>query len=60
MSGRELLIEVTDRSLAPPAPTLVEHTRESGRGLHLVESLATRWGWRPLATGKVVWFALAC
>lgn len=32
----------------------------SGRGLLLVQQLATRWGWTPLATGKVVWFEAVC
>jgi len=32
----------------------------SGRGLFLVEQLATRWGWAPLTVGKVVWFEAVC
>jgi anti-sigma regulatory factor (Ser/Thr protein kinase) len=54
----EVVVEVADQSAAPPAPTLATHERESGRGLHLVDSLATTWGWRPEGAGKVVWFAL--
>jgi PAS domain S-box-containing protein len=36
-------------------PDLVE---EGGRGLHLVDSLATRWGARITRRGKVVWFEM--
>ena len=33
---------------------------DSGRGLLLIEALATRWGWAPLEKGKVVWFEAVC
>ncbi|MEV7023098.1 ATP-binding protein, partial [Kitasatospora sp. NPDC093558] len=53
-AGR-LRIEVTDR-----LPDLLRPSRcaesTSGRGLLLVEALATAWGWHPIGTGKVVWF----
>ncbi|MCI0688407.1 MAG: ATP-binding protein [Sporichthyaceae bacterium] len=29
---------------------------QSGRGLQLVDSLATRWGWTESGSGKCVWF----
>ena len=32
----------------------------NGRGLLLIEALATRWGWAPLENGKVVWFEAVC
>ncbi len=31
---------------------------ESGRGLAIVEALASRWGVEPTSSGKVVWFEL--
>ena len=31
-------------------------TDEGGRGLYLVDQLATRWGSRPTKDGKAVWF----
>ncbi|WP_367325893.1 ATP-binding protein [Streptomyces sp. HUAS ZL42] len=46
---------------ASPLPPRLRHTRydeEHGRGLHLVDELATRWGSRHLADGKTVWFEL--
>jgi hypothetical protein len=33
-------------------------TAESGRGLSLVDALATRWGIDPASPGKSVWFEL--
>ena len=33
-------------------------TDEGGRGLYLVDQLATRWGSRPTRDGKAVWFEL--
>ena len=33
-------------------------TDEGGRGLYLVEQLATRWGSRPTPEGKAVWFEI--
>ncbi|SDR09493.1 Histidine kinase-like ATPase domain-containing protein [Streptomyces sp. 2112.3] len=38
----------------PPARADEDH----GRGLHLVDQLATRWGARHTAAGKTVWFEL--
>lgn len=40
------------------APQLGDPNGEDlgGRGLPLVASLATRWGWEPLPIGKRVWF----
>jgi anti-sigma regulatory factor (Ser/Thr protein kinase) len=50
-------IEVIDRGptsmLTPTAPT---QDAESGRGLLLVESMASSWGVEPLDHGKSVWF----
>jgi anti-sigma regulatory factor (Ser/Thr protein kinase) len=40
------------RPLREPADT------DHGRGLHLVDVLASRWGVRSAQTGKVVWFEL--
>jgi len=40
------------------APELGEPNSDDlgGRGLPLVATLATRWGWDPLPIGKRVWF----
>ena len=56
-SGR-LRCEVSDGS--PVRPRLRRHSAEAttGRGLQLLETVATRWGVQPLSGGKTVWFEL--
>ncbi len=44
-------------------PTLPEHRepdlgRPGGRGLHLLDQIASRWGAEPTDQGKVVWFEI--
>ncbi len=44
-----------------PGPVVLQDAAEDapgGRGLLLVDSLATSWGWTPTADGKRVWFTL--
>jgi hypothetical protein len=51
-------ISVTDTDpLIPALRTPVEEA-EHGRGLHLVDVLAARWGVDPGGVGKSVWFEL--
>jgi histidine kinase-like protein len=52
-------IEVHDFACAPvpPAPDR-EGADEAGRGLAVVDALASRWGWQPSPFGKVVWCEL--
>jgi anti-sigma regulatory factor (Ser/Thr protein kinase) len=54
-----LRVEVRDGS--SEAPRRVDGVGGSvgGRGMHLVDALATDWGCRSLAGGKIVWFDLA-
>ncbi len=33
---------------------------ESGRGMVIIDALSHRWGWEPLAGGKVVWADVSC
>lgn len=50
-------IEVVDRSPATSLrPTHPTQDAESGRGLLLVETMASAWGVEPLEHGKAVWF----
>jgi two-component sensor histidine kinase len=51
-------VEVHDSSARPPLRRLPPPEAESGRGLQLVEALATRWGVSPLDSGKAVWFEM--
>ncbi|MCU1590014.1 MAG: protein serine phosphatase with GAF(s) sensor(s) [Frankiales bacterium] len=55
-----LRVEVVDRSpgslpVIRPAPA---ETREGGRGVFLLDALATEWGTRHFGEGKSVWFQL--
>jgi anti-sigma regulatory factor (Ser/Thr protein kinase) len=59
-SGGGLRVEVVDRSpgslpVIRPAPA---ETREGGRGVFLLDALATEWGTRHFSEGKSVWFEL--
>ncbi|MCZ4120808.1 ATP-binding protein [Streptomyces sp. H39-S7] len=50
-----LIIDVLDESPAAPLLKVAEDEDESGRGMALVASLATRSGWEPAERGKHVW-----
>ena len=50
--------EVIDGSNASPAVRSYDVDAATGRGLELVEALATEWGVRPEPPGKAVWFHL--
>jgi hypothetical protein len=51
-------VEVFDADLRLPRIRTAADTDEGGRGLYLVEQLATRWGSRPTPEGKAVWFEM--
>ena len=51
-------VEVFDPDLRLPRIRTAGETDEGGRGLYLVEQLATRWGSRPTPEGKAVWFEM--
>lgn len=54
-----VLVQVTDAN--PRAPTvgrLDDFEALGGRGLAILDKLATAWGTRPVRGGKVVWFRL--
>ena len=61
LSGNRLRVSVTDAGSGEPAPQHGDQQfHEAGRGLALVEELATRWGVEPASpVGKTVWFELA-
>lgn len=61
VTGRDSVrIEVADGSSRPPAVRYPAVDAERGRGMRIVEGLATQWGvgGRPGADGKVVWCEL--
>jgi DNA-binding NarL/FixJ family response regulator len=49
-------IEVTDKESGLPTPRDASDEETSGRGLALVDALASRWGVESRPVGKVVWF----
>jgi anti-sigma regulatory factor (Ser/Thr protein kinase) len=56
-----LLIQVQDTNRHPPARTRADNDDESGRGLHIVEAISTKWGWHTKEdhSGKIVWALIA-
>lgn len=50
--------EVKDWNSRLPQPCLAPEGATTGRGLALVEAIATRWGMERDADGKLVWFSL--
>jgi anti-sigma regulatory factor (Ser/Thr protein kinase) len=56
--GRHLRVEVRDASAAKARQRHYGTGATTGRGLELVESLATDWGVETDAHGKTVWFTV--
>jgi hypothetical protein len=55
----QLRVDVHDTSRAAPVPVDVPLEAETGRGLMLVASLSTDWGYHRTQSGKAVYFTLA-
>jgi anti-sigma regulatory factor (Ser/Thr protein kinase) len=58
-SPGQVRVDVHDTSSVLPATADVPADAESGRGLHLVASLAREWGFYRTPAGKAVYFTLA-
>jgi PAS domain S-box-containing protein len=58
VGSRALWVEAHDPDVRLPRLRLADADDEGGRGLYLVDALADRWGARPTADGKIVWFEL--
>lgn len=56
---RMLRVEVGDADSKMPLRLAAVEGSNGGRGMHLVDALATRWSTRAVDGGKVVWFELA-
>ena len=52
-------VEVFDDGNGVPKPLHPDHEADAGRGLGLVEAVATRWGVHDVDAGKTVWFEIA-
>ena len=51
-------IEVHDSDPIAPVLTRPDFSSRGGRGVWLVDMIASRWGYRPEPPGKVVWFEM--
>jgi anti-sigma regulatory factor (Ser/Thr protein kinase) len=60
IDGRVARVRVRDKSVRLPTALHYGTSSATGRGLHLVEALAKRWGVDEEPGGKVVWFELEC
>ena len=60
-TGTALHVEVRDRSAASPTPHDAEPGDTGGRGLAMIDRIASAWGVTPIAGGgKAVWVDLNC
>lgn len=55
----QLRVDVHDTAPSMPVPVDAPVEAEAGRGLMLVASLSTDWGWYRTSAGKAVYFMLA-
>lgn len=53
--GHRVLILVSDASPQPPVPMNPNAVTKRGRGLMIVEAIASKWDWYTIQRGKVVW-----
>lgn len=58
VSGEAVRAEVRDRSSALPSVKQYSETATTGRGMLVVDSLATAWGTEVEGRGKLVWFSV--
>ncbi len=59
VGGNRLRVEVGDDASTVPCRREVSPDDEGGRGLALLDTVATAWGCQPTGRGKNVWFELA-
>jgi anti-sigma regulatory factor (Ser/Thr protein kinase) len=59
VSGNGVRVEVTDDSARAPVVAPASDEATNGRGIRLIDTLATRWGVQRHNHGKTVWFEVA-
>lgn len=59
LEGDEVVLEISDSSLAVPQQRQYGGHATTGRGLHLVESLSRSWGVQRHVDGKTIWVRLS-
>lgn len=57
-SARLVRVEVTDTDETIPQMAALTESAERGRGLRIVDGIASAWGVEPGQRGKTVWFEL--
>jgi hypothetical protein len=57
-SAGTVRVEVADGSPVEPVRRMFVDTSPTGRGLYLLDRLATRWGIDASDDGKTVWFEI--
>ncbi|MER6396649.1 ATP-binding protein [Kitasatospora sp. NPDC001603] len=57
--GQKVFVEVLDASNVAPSRREADPQDEGGRGMFLVDALASTWGIHPTARGKAVWLTYA-
>jgi anti-sigma regulatory factor (Ser/Thr protein kinase) len=55
----QVVVRVYDTLRTPPRRRSYRSDAGTGRGMHLVEALADRWGVEQTSAGKCVWFAIS-
>lgn len=55
----KIRVEVSDGSKAAPVQRVPEHSSPTGRGLNLLDKLASDWGVEITSSGKTVWFEIS-
>jgi len=58
-TGQGVRVAVVDGSPTPPVVRPADEVSEHGRGMRLVDRLASEWGTDAVPGGKQVWFELA-
>jgi anti-sigma regulatory factor (Ser/Thr protein kinase) len=54
-----LRVAIGDGAPRGPVRRVLQGSKLTGRGMHLVESLSKQWGVEPTPAGKTVWFELS-
>jgi anti-sigma regulatory factor (Ser/Thr protein kinase) len=61
LGAKRVRVEVSDSSPEPPVKRRIDVAAASGRGLTIVDKMASRWGVdQTRQGGKRVWFEVAC
>lgn len=57
-NGGRPVLEMWDESFEMPRELIPDYLAETGRGIHIINSLSVQWGVRRAVSGKCVWAVL--